>query len=83
MGDRMQWVFRHPDGCPFGVLEFSGQTQGEAWREFYEGSHRSTDLAVGRAVARGVTVDLVPHERYEAEFYERLRDGCPHQGGTG
>jgi hypothetical protein len=80
---RQQWVFLDACGCPFGVMEGTGQTQGEAWREFYEGTHRSTDLAVGRAVARGVTSVLVDHERYSAEFYPQMLRRCPHQGGTG
>lgn len=84
MADRQQWVFLNPCGCPFGVMEFAGETPGEAWREFYEGSHRVVDLAVGRAVAAGVTAVLVSHERYEAEFYRQLRSGyrCPHGGGS-
>lgn len=74
--------FQNACGCPFGVMEFAGETQGEAWREFYEGSHRSVDLAVGRAVAAGVTVALVPHERYVAEFYPQMTGEyrCPHRG---
>jgi hypothetical protein len=82
--NRQQGIFAEKCGCPLGVMEFAGESRAEAWREFYEGSHRSVDLAVGRAVASGVTVVLVDHRQYVAEFFPQMLSGfrCPHGGGS-
>jgi hypothetical protein len=39
---------------------------------------------VGRAVASGVTVVLVDHRQYVAEFFPQMLSGfrCPHGGGS-
>lgn len=86
-GIRKQWVFFEPCGCPFGVLEAirwprrggAGRalTKTEAWRDFYD-----TAKARNTAFDRGVTAELMTHERYVEDHFEFMRSGgpCPHVG---
>lgn len=80
MSARRQWVFSDPCGCPFGVME-AGQVDSEAaaFLEFYE-----TAAAMRKAVARGVTATLMPHERYVADVMPRMLSSyvCPHGGAA-
>lgn len=72
-------MFLYPCGCPFGVMEFAGETRAEAWREFYD-----DDSARGfEAMEAGKTLHLMDHDRYAAEMSPKMLAGCPHQGGTG
>jgi hypothetical protein len=71
-------VFLNPCGCAVGVMTAAGETKSKAWREFW-----GTRGAADRAMDRGVTHELVTHERYVAEHLPAMRAGCPHQGGTG
>lgn len=74
---RMQWVFRHPCGCPLGVME-AGRITSEtaAFSAFYE-----QDRFVRRALNRGVTAERMPHERYVAEVMPKMLSAytCPHR----
>jgi hypothetical protein len=78
---RRDWVFRHACGCPFGVLvaERGGAgrvlTRSEAWKDFY-----ATARERDEAMDRGVTAELMDHERYSAEVYPQMRSEyrCPH-----
>jgi hypothetical protein len=71
------WVWRHPCGCPFGVLSAATKwpayrvlaaDEDAAWRQFY-------DTARERTVARkrGVTAELMTHRRYSVEVMPLLR----------
>jgi hypothetical protein len=76
MSERTQWVFRHPCGCPFGVLEGRvAPSLSRAWKEFYE-TTRERD----RAMDRGVTVEHMSHDRYVVEVSQKLSlsYACPH-----
>jgi hypothetical protein len=85
---RTQWVFRHPGGCFFGVLEATRWptrggprtlTRSEAWKAFYD-TARERDAAMDR----GVSVEHMSHERYVAEVYPQMRGDyrCPHTTTT-
>ena len=85
-GPRKQWVFLHQCGCAFGVLEHADHTQAEAWQDFYdEGTKARTEKKIGAAVAGGVTVTLVDHSRYVAEFLPHMFSTwqCPHLTAPG
>lgn len=76
MSTREQWVFLNPCGCAFGVQEANGNpSKAKAWREFFE-----TVEASNAATDRGVTVVLVDHERYVAEYSPQRYSSwvCPH-----
>jgi hypothetical protein len=78
---RRQWVFRDPCGCPFGVME-AGRIDSEAvaFLEFYE------DFApMSEAIKRGVTAELMDHDRYERDVYPLMRSAyvCPHEAAKG
>ncbi len=78
---RQQWVFLGECGCAFGVLEHRGHSQAGAWRDFYdEGTPGRTEKAIGAAVASGVSVVQVDHDRYVAEFMTHMYSTwqCPH-----
>lgn len=73
---RRQWVFLDPCGCPVGVLEAgNNESRSKAFRDFYE-----TAKERNAAVDRGVTAELVDHEKYVAEFmpYFRGLKQCMH-----
>jgi hypothetical protein len=78
---RQHWVFFQECGCPFGLLEDAGYTKAGAWRDFYdEGTSARTERAIGKAVARGVSTELVEHATYIAEFLPKMLGAyvCPH-----
>lgn len=86
---RQHWIFFHPCGCPFGLVEArrwpgSGgpgrvMTKSEAWRDFYD-----TAKERNAAFDREVTAELMDHERYVAEHFEFMRSNapCPHTEAT-
>jgi hypothetical protein len=78
---RRHWVFFEPCGCAFGLTEDRGHTRAQAWKDFYdEGTKAATERAIGKAVAAGVTTELVDHATYVAELMPQLRSDwtCPH-----
>ena len=71
------WVFSNPCGCPFGVMVADrAPSRSKAWKEFYD-----TQAERDRAMDRGVTVELMPHDRYVAEVSPKMSPDfvCPHQ----
>lgn len=82
---RRHWVFLDPCGCAFGLTEDRGYTRAQAWQDFYdEGSRAGTERAIGRAIASGITTELVDHDRYVADLMPQLRSDwkCPHAAVT-
>lgn len=74
------WIFRYKCGCAFGLVDEGtrSDTPSKAWKSMFP-TVRERD----KYLDMGVTADLQPWEEYQATVYDQLRDGCPHQGGTG
>lgn len=73
------WVWREPCGCPFGVMSAASDyptyhvlaaDEDAAWREFYDSAKERN-----AARKRGVTTELMTHERYRSEVMPLLRTG--------
>lgn len=73
---RHHFIFVYSCGCPRGLIEQVGgcRTEDDAWDLMCE--TRQDERA---ARAAGVTVKLVDHTTYIAEYYDRMRSGCPHR----
>lgn len=75
--ERRHWIFHDPCGCPFGLTEYRPRVDSpsKAWKDMYD-RQRERDAAVDR----GVTVELVDHDRYVREVYPLMRSSyqCPH-----
>lgn len=77
MAERMDWVFSHPCGCPFGVMVMpAGSTRSRAWREFFDSAKERDE-----AMDRGVTAVEMSHAAYVAEVSPKLaaKYRCPHE----
>jgi hypothetical protein len=85
---KCDWVFREPCGCPRGVMmAVIGSTvlhdEDTAFLDFFrEGDKRKAVALVKRERARGVTAELVTHERYRAEVAPAMLKRCPHKTGA-
>ncbi len=85
-GGRRHWVFAHPCGCVYGVLD-AGDAGGSeadravAWASYYEGA----SPAGFAMMARGATLTLADHDYYLEHFAPQLDSAwrCPHKGGAG
>lgn len=70
------WVFTYPCGCPHSVLTAARgtgavtATEDEAWRELWD-SKREIDAAK----KRGDVCELITHDRWKTEFYDRFTGG--------
>lgn len=70
------WVFTNPCGCPIGVLVADrAPTLSKAWKGFF-----ATQAERDRAMDRGVTVELMSHDRYVVEVSPKMGADytCPH-----
>jgi len=77
MSARRQWVFLDPCGCAIGVSEAgSNESRSKAFRDHYD-----TARERNAAIDRGVTAELVDHDRYVAEFMPQMYSSwvCPHR----
>lgn len=81
------WVWRHPCGCPFGVMSAAttwpaprvlAADEDAAWREFYDTARERT-----AARKRGVTTELMTHKRYSDEVMPVLRSNGGHTCALG
>ncbi len=78
-------MFFEACGCAFGLVEDRDYTRAQAWQDFYdEGTRVRTERAIGKAVAAGVTTELVDHDRYVNDLMPQLRSDwvCPHAAVT-
>lgn len=75
---RRHWIFLHPCGCPFGIVEKGSfaKDENDAWDAMYD-----TRAEERQARARGVRTEFVDHETYTRDFYPRMTKDCPHGGG--
>ncbi len=75
--DRHHFVFLHPCGCPFGLVEatYRNLSEDAAWASMYDRRRR----AIQAARACGVRVVHVDHATYVREFFGQMTAACPHR----
>lgn len=75
--DDCDWVLWAPCGCPWGVTKAGSDyctKEDEVWR-----IHFSTARAVESAKKKGYSIELVTHEKWNAEIVGPFRNECPHK----
>lgn len=87
---KCDWVFYKPCGCPRGVMdavsvEWILHNEGLAFYAFFDdgSGKRKTEALVRREIKRGVTAELMTHQRYVAEISPAMRSACPHMSTGG
>ena len=73
---RCDWVLWGPCGCPFGVtVARYAVTEEAAWKSFYD-----TKREIERARRQGRRLELMTHDRWSREVYDRMIARCTHGG---